>query len=60
MAKNKFADGSCRDSIYVSGKEVCADENGRYGGGMPSTYDDYVAQLYDQSSLGANARVYLN
>ena len=30
------------------------------GGGMPTSRDEYIAQLYEQANLGANGRVNLN
>jgi len=32
----------------------------RVGGGMPTSRDEYISQLYDQANLGANGRVNLN
>ena len=32
----------------------------RVGGGMPTSRDEYISQLYDQANLGANGRVRLN
>jgi len=31
----------------------------RVGGGMPTSRDEYISQLYDQANLGANGRVKL-